>query len=205
MLRYLTKEEFLCMLENHEHYIKQDSYGWEVSNPDMSYLNLNGVIIRGVDLTDCDANDTQFKCSNCHRTIFIGGNCERCDFTDAVMTKALLDFGWFRKAVFKSADLKGVKARKANFEKADFTNADLRWSECNNTTFAGARLKGADLSMSMLDNADFSGADLTGACFNHASLKGAIFEGAIIKDAKFIEADLEGSRFKYAKIGGTIF
>lgn len=114
-------------------------------------------------LHNADFVDRNLRRARLDRSKMEYGAFDRCDLTEAVMTR-----GRFSNSSFRDADLSHVQAAGAAFEAIDGVGA----------SFAGANLV----------EASFAGADLRGARFQGADLRGAIFTGALIDGADFRDA-----------------
>ncbi|MBO7412804.1 MAG: pentapeptide repeat-containing protein [Fibrobacter sp.] len=129
-MRTITQEELDKIIEQHQHWLKEDCEGWEdmladLSRADLSRANLSGANLYGADLSG----------SNLYGANLYGAN-------------------------LYGADLSGADLSGADLYCADLSRADLSGSNLYGANLSGANLSGADLSGSDLSGADLSGADL---------------------------------------------
>jgi hypothetical protein len=136
----MIKEELNKVIENHQHWLKEDCEGWKNMRVDLSGANLSGADLSGADLS--------------------GANLSSADLSGADLSGADLSGANLYGADLSSADLSGADLSGADLSGADLSGADL----------SGANLSGADLSGANLSSADLSGANLYGANLYGANL-----------------------------------
>ena len=115
-MKTYTKEELKKVIDNHQHWIKEDCEGWV----DMK-ANLRDADLSGADLSDADLRDAVLS---------------GADLSDAVLRDAVLSGADLSGAVLRGDDLSGAVLRDAVLSGADLSGAVLR----------GDVLSGADLS-----------------------------------------------------------
>ena len=110
------KEEIKTIIENHQHWLKEDCEGWQEMRADLRRANLSGADLSGADLSGADLSGADLRCAN--------------------LSGADLSGADLRCANLRCANLSGADLRCANLSGADLRCANLR---C-------ANLSGADLS-----------------------------------------------------------
>ena len=141
----------------------------------------SGDHLRFDSMSDCQCKDANFP------HMFAGWHShggqraiENCDFTNANLNDAYVNYGTIKSTSFKNAklsntDIKDSKLIDVDFTQADFTEADLSSSTCAGTVFTNAKFSKANLQ-----DLDFGDADLTGADFSNSILVGADFSKATL-------------------------
>ena len=139
----MTQEEINKILEDHQHWLRQDVDGWENMRTD-----LNGAVLTGADLTGAD---------------LIGADLRGADLTGADLTGANLTWADLSGADLNGAVLSGAVLSKADLRFANLCRVDLTGADITGAVLGGAVLSGAVLTGADLTGADLIGADLTGA------------------------------------------
>ena len=75
-----TEEELKKILENHQHWLKEDCDGWEDMRANLRYANLEGAYLNGANL----------KCANLEGAYLNGANLERANLYGAYLYGANL-------------------------------------------------------------------------------------------------------------------
>lgn len=101
MKRYTT-EELKKIIENHQHWLKEDCNNWEHMRANLSYA----------DLSNTDLSDTNLRCADLH--------CANLYQTD------------LRGANLRGANLYWANLSYADLHYANLYNADLRFADLNN-------------------------------------------------------------------------
>ena len=139
----------------------------------LSWLNLKGVNLEGVDL----------KWANLVQTNLEGANLGRADLRWTYLEESNL--------------------RKVNLYKADLGEAGLERANLEGATLVDAFLCDADLEGASLNEAELGGADLYGAYLKGVNLKGADLGGADLYRANLGGANLEGVNLEGANLEGA--
>ena len=126
-----TEEELKKIIENHQHWIKEDCYGWEDMRANLKYANLEGADFRGVNL----------KYANLY-----GANLYDANLKDANLELANL-YG----ANLEEANLYGANLEEANLECVSLEGANLKLAHLEGASLEGASLEGANLYCANLD------------------------------------------------------
>ena len=112
----MTQEELDKIVEQHQHWIKEDCEGWKDMKADLSRADLSAANLRGANL--------------------LGAKLSRANLSRADLSRADLSAADLSGANLLGADLSGANLSEANLSRADLSAADLR----------GANLLGANLS-----------------------------------------------------------
>ncbi|MTH94889.1 pentapeptide repeat-containing protein, partial [Roseibium sp. RKSG952] len=124
-------------------------------------------------------------------------NCERADFSDAILLKAD-----FTRAVLDNAKMHGCILRDSKFVRARMRALAAEWADFSNALLQSANLSAANLHGSnfqgaRVSQANFKGAELTAADFSNARLRGAIFSPSVA--AQLLGAGDVGEKKKIVK------
>ena len=144
----MTQEELDKIVEQHQHWLKEDCEGWngmkaDLIGADLSRVNLYGADLRGADLSWANLSGADLCGADLRGADLIGVN-------------------------LSSADLSGAKLSGADLYRADLYRADLRGADLSEADLSWADLRGADLRGANLSGVDLSWADLRGAVFSVA-------------------------------------
>ena len=120
----MTQEELNKIVEQHQHWLKEDCEGWEDMKADLSGANL-----RGANLSEANLRGADLSWANLRGADLSGANLSEADLSGANLSEANL-----RGANLSWANLRGANLRGANLSEADLSGADL----------SGADLSGAD-------------------------------------------------------------
>lgn len=143
-------------------------------------LNLIGVSLRRVDLSEVDLS---------------GANLSGADLSRADLSRANLSGADLSKANLSEANLSGVFLIGANLSEANLSRADL-----SNASLVKANLSGANLSVINLSEANLLGADLSGADLGRADLSKAYLSGTDLSKANLSGSDLSGTYLSEANL-----
>ena len=125
----MTQEELDKIIEQHQHWLKEDCEGWEGMMANLRWANL-----RWADLSDANLSGANLRWANLR-----WANLSGADLSGANL----------RWANLSGADLSG----------ADLSGANLSWANLSGADLSGANLSGANLSGADLSGANLSGAD----------------------------------------------
>lgn len=126
----MNQEELNEIIENHQHWLKEDCDDWGRMKADLEGANLRGLDLINVDLS-------------------------YADLTNANLSGANLSYANLGRAHFKNANLEGVNLGCSKLIKADLRCANLNKAKLNRTNLRGANLKEANLSNTELYGANF--------------------------------------------------
>ena len=154
----MTQEKLDKIVEQHQHWLKEDCEGWEGMK-----ANLSDADLRVADLSGANFSGVNFSGANLHWADLRGA-----------------DLSW---ADLSGANLSGVDLSDADLRWANLRWADLRWADLSGTNLSGANLSDADLSRANLrgvnlSDADLRGANLSGVDLSWVDLRGAVFSVA---------------------------
>ena len=151
----MTQEELDEIVEQHQHWIKEDCEGWEDMGANLKGANLYGANIKGANLKCANLEGANLKCAN--------------------LEGANLKCAYLEGANLYDANIKGANIKYANLYGANLYGANLK----------GANLKCANLEGANLECANLEGANLEGAYLKGAYLEGANLEGAYLYGEDF--------------------
>lgn len=164
----------------------EDCIECDLTDADLSKLDLAGTSFQGSNLTDVDLADANLAGCDLSNTNFCGALLERCK-----LDSANLDF-----AEFSEATLDGVSMVNASLEGASFSELDIEDLDASGTTgygadFSSTVLRRTDFSGSNLPQVDFSNSELSDVNFENAKLNGGQFEEVVAESCSFNSATVE--------------
>jgi uncharacterized protein YjbI with pentapeptide repeats len=131
-------------------------------------LNLDGVSLVGVDVSDAFLQGIRLEKANLLRSNLSAADLRNC--------------------ALRFADLTESNLRSANLREGDLREVILRGADLRDSDLTGADLTGADFTAAVLDNADLTGANLRNIQWHGIrSLVGANFENAKSTPPGFFE------------------
>ena len=181
-MRNITQEELDKIVEQHQHWIKEDCEGWENMLANLYGANLEGANLYGANLK--------------------GANLEGAHLKGAYLYGANLYGANLKGANLYGANLYGANLKCANLEGAYLYGAHLYGANLEGAYLEGAHLKGAYLKGAYLKGANLEGAYLYGANLEGANLYGANLKGANFRLGKILTEPLTG--YKKTKEGVVI-
>jgi hypothetical protein len=125
----MTQEELDKIVEQHQHWLKEDCKGWEGMRANLSGAYLEGAYLEGAYLEGANLADAYL---------------EGADLTLANLSFANLSF----------ADLTRANLSFADLTRANLTDADLTRAYLEGANLTRANLEGADLADAYLEGAD---------------------------------------------------
>ena len=120
----MTQEELDKIVEQHQHWIKEDCEGWEDMKADLSGADLRGADLRGANLRGANLYGADLR----------GANLYGADLSEANLSEANL----------REANLYEANLREANLRGANLSWADLSWANLRGANLGEADLRGAD-------------------------------------------------------------
>ena len=169
----MTKEELDKIVEQHQHWIKEDCECWEEMKANLRGANLRWADLRGVNLSEADLRGADLSGANLY-----DANLSGADLSGANLYGANLRGADLRGANLRWANLYGANLSEANLYDANLSGADLSGANLYGANLRGADLRGANLRWANLYGANLSEADLRGANLYGANLSGANLRGA---------------------------
>jgi uncharacterized protein YjbI with pentapeptide repeats len=142
----------------------------DLSNTDLSDMNLSGinfdeVNLEGSEFFQTDLSNSNMKMANLSKSEFSGAHFEKASLYKANFSKSSLI-----QVNFENSDLRNVQFSDSDMRGCNFLSADLR-----ETDFKSCNLLEANFSKANLSFADVSDADLSHANFNETNLRGLAF------------------------------
>ena len=176
----------------------------------LTFIDLEGVILRNLDLYMADLSDSNLMFISAHSAILAHADLSRADLREANLIWVNLFEADLIKANLSQANLSGSKLAEADLSGAEFSQANLSGADLNGVNLIEAKLSGVDLSRANLDwadlnRADLSGADLSEANLHEANLSGTNFSRANLREADLSEAELSGADLSGANLREAIF
>ena len=128
-MRTYTEEELKKILENHQHWIKEDCDGWEGMRADLSGANLYGANLYEADLSEADLSGANLYEADLSEADLSGANLYEADLSEADLSGASLS----------GADLSGANLYEANLYEASLSGADLSGANLYEANLYGAK------------------------------------------------------------------
>ena len=166
-----TEEELKKIIEEHQHWIKEDCNGWENMRAYLYGAHLEGANLEGADLERADLYGAQLEGANLYGAYLEGAHLEGANLYGANLEDANLE----------GANLYGAHLEGAHLERANLYGAHLY----------GAHLEGANLYGAHLEGANLKRANLERAYLERANLERANLERAYLEGANLYRANLE--------------
>ena len=163
----MTQEELNKIVEQHQHWIKEDCEGWE----DMR-ANLEGAYLEGANLEGANLYCANLEGANLYGANLYGANLYGANLEGANLYGANLE----------GASLYGANLYGANLEGASLYGANLEGASLKGANLYGANLEGASLKGANLYGANLYGANLYGANLEGANLEGDFRLGKILTE-----------------------
>ena len=163
----MTQEELNKIVEQHQHWIKEDCEGWKNMKADLSSADLSEADLIGANLSSADLSEANLSSAD-----LIGANFNGANLNGANLSKADLSGANLSRANLYGANLYGANLYGANLREADLREAYLYGADLRKADLHGADLRRATLYGSDLRKADLSEADLSGANLREADLNG---------------------------------
>ena len=120
----MTQEELDKIVEQHQHWIKEDCEGWEDMKANLRKADLRKADLRGANLYGADLRKANLCEADLRGANLCGANLYGADL--------------------RGADLRGANLRGANLRGANLYGADLRKANLCEANLCGANLYGAD-------------------------------------------------------------
>lgn len=170
-------------------------------------INLDGIILKGMDLSHYDFSKISLRNANishCQFSFadFIWANCEGAqlqhnDFSYAKLIATNLTDCDLSHSQLRYANLLTANTTRAILNGIDFTGQDVSGLMLRAASLVGCNLQGqqlarVDLSSARLTHANLQDADLSGALLTSAHLEGCNLQGANLQGAQCKSAHLAG-------------
>ena len=135
----MTQEELDKIVEQHQHWLKEDCEGWEDMKANLSGADLYGANLGGVNLGWAKLSGADLYGAYLDRADLYGADLGLAKLGGADLNEADL-----RRANLSGADLSGANLSWANFSWADLREADLYRADLSGANLSGAKLSDAD-------------------------------------------------------------
>jgi len=167
--------------------------GAQLLRANLSEANLVQGDLRGALLAHANLRGTDLSCADLANSTLCGADLEGANLSEAILTEAHLATANLNHTILAGAKLEGstlVSPDGGFFFKANFSNAVLRGVDLSRACLGESDLTDADLYAVKLRNADLSKAQLVRTFLVDADLRGADLTGADLRDADLRDADL---------------
>lgn len=194
-----VRKTIVALLRSHRPVVGKAEDGWkscsvDLSEADLSGLDLSETDLRRAQLIGCDLTKTRFRKSDLTRAAIAMATVTNADFTKADLTAASLvgvsspeqrdsgDFTWqlldFTDACLRGTLLHNAVLYGASFANADLTDATLNSAKASHASFINVIGVRTSFVLAELQDTDFTSADLSGANLSRANIVDAVFVGA---------------------------
>ena len=146
-----------------------DLSGMDLSQRDLTRINLSGAILRG----------TRF-----YESILYGANFENADATGTTFKRAILKKTDFTESSLKKASLSGAILDGSRLNRAYAFSCQMRKARLKRVSCHSANMENANLAETMIFESNF----------NRAILRSAVLTRAVLVDVKLKDADVSGSQ-----------
>ena len=119
----MTQEELDKIVEQHQHWLKEDCEGWEDMKADLRGADLSGADLHGANLSGADLH---------------GANLSVANLRGADLSWADLSWADLREANLSGANLSGADLHGADLHGANLSGADLSWADLREANLSGA-------------------------------------------------------------------
>ncbi len=179
--------------------------GWDLSNADLSALDLVDANLYGTDLENADLSGTVMRGATLE-----GSNLSFSCFRGTDIRNANIQNSNIRDACLAGSELQGSSLMNSDLSSADLKDAFLQNTSLQSANLEGANLRGANLDSANLQNAVLRDAVLEGARLRNAVLRSAHLEGALLQntnceECNFRNALLSRAKFCNSRLNSSIF
>ena len=115
----MTQEELDKIVEQHQHWLKEDCEGWEDMRADLSMKDLSGLNLESANLKFADLESANLKSANLKFADLESANLKCADLESANLKCANLGSANLESANLKSANLEYANLKFANLESAE--------------------------------------------------------------------------------------
>ena len=199
-MKTITQKELNEILDLHKKWLNDEDGGKcaNLSNVDLSDVDLSGAILVGAKLSDAN-----LLCAKLRGADLSGANLQYADLKTADLSNTDLIY-----ADLSSAILVGTKLRGADLSGADLTYANLRYADLTHANLWYADLKTADLSCANITNVTYDEQTAffalqcpeEGSFIGYKKAKNFIVKLLITEDAKRSSATTRKCRCSKAKV-----
>ena len=125
----MTQEELNRIVEQHQHWIKEDCEGWKDMKADLSSADLSSADLSKANLNGANLNGANLSKANLSSADLIGANLNGANLNGTNLSKADLSGANLSWANLYGANLNGANLSKDNLSSADLIGANLSWAE----------------------------------------------------------------------------
>jgi uncharacterized protein YjbI with pentapeptide repeats len=181
--------------ERRQEFLDALSLGKPVRGQDWSCINLSGLQLDGVDLSDAYLEQVDLS----------GASLQNTNLSGAIMARAKLNSADFCGSNLENANLGAVSARGTNFADSDLSSATLSKGNFTNAIFTNAQLNAVEVLEIVIDKANFSGAEMDGFQFIEIEMQGVNFSSAQLPSVAFLQCHLSQCDFSSAHLPTSIW
>ena len=142
-------------------------------------INLAGLDLRELNLTNADLHGADFRWANLENAILTEGNFQNTNFMQTRLRGSIIAEGNFRGAHMFAATFEGAVLREINFQDADLSSASFEDATVGESDFRRANLRNINLRTRYFSDCDFGGVNISGARrdgWEKEMLKDAVFD-----------------------------
>ena len=136
-MRTVTQEELDKIVEQHQHWIKEDCEGWEDMRAYLKGANLYDANLKGANLEGAYLKGAYLKGANLYDANLEGANLKGANLYDANLKGANLKGANLYDANLEGANLEGANLYDANLEGANLYDEDFRLGKVLDESLTG--------------------------------------------------------------------
>ena len=125
----MTQEELNKIVEQHQHWIKEDCEGWKDMKADLSSADLSSADLSKANLNGANLSGTNLSKANLSSADLYGANLSGTNLSEANLSKADLSGANLIGANLSGANLSEANLSSANLYGANLNGANLSWDE----------------------------------------------------------------------------
>ena len=129
-----TQEELKKIIENHQHWLKEDCEGWETMRADLRSADLRSADLRSADLRCADLSYANLSSANLSYADLRSADLRCANLSSADLSSADLSYANLSYANLSYANLSSADLSYANLSSADLSSADLSYAKYNEKT-----------------------------------------------------------------------
>ncbi len=201
----LVAQQLLLAHKNGESLRERDFACIDLSNQNLSGINLEYAYLEQANLSGAVLNDAKLKGAILARANLSGARLNNADLSNANLGKVNFNHAVLKKSNLKQAILENSEFTGASITECDLTEAsitgatffevDFSHSTMNNFIFDEQDLSSCKFDHCQLNNASFTKCTLSQAGFSQAIMVKASFSGCHAEHTNFSQANLENARF----------
>ena len=142
----ITQEEMDKIIEDHQHWLKEDCEGWEnmrciLNDAEIEDLHIIGADLRSAIFDDCWISNTMFDDSDLSNSLFRFASFNDCSFVNTYVSCA-----FFINSVFRYSNLSNIKANGASFNKTMFEHVNMKGAYFTFSSFVKVKLDDSEIA-----------------------------------------------------------